>query len=70
MYERLKERMIEGSAGGELTAAGALAAGASAGTLAALATTPLDVVKTRQQVGAHPPPRLGSQPPPQKLRRI
>ena len=47
MYERLKQRAIGVSSGGELTAAGALGAGACAGTLAALATTPLDVVKTR-----------------------
>ena len=52
MYERLKQRAIGVSSGGELTAAGALGAGACAGTLAALATTPLDVVKTRQQVDA------------------
>ena len=50
--ERLKQRAIGVSSGGERTAAGALGAGAVAGTLAALATTPLDVVKTRQQVDA------------------
>jgi len=49
-YEMIKHRCLATSSNQELPASLAFGAGATAGTLAAVATTPLDVIKTRQQL--------------------
>lgn len=49
-YEGLKQRAASAHPSGEVTIAASFAAGATAGMAAAAATTPLDVVKTRQQL--------------------
>ena len=49
-YEALKQRAASAHPSGEVTIAASFAAGATAGMAAAAATTPLDVVKTRQQL--------------------
>jgi len=54
-YEAIKRRVVESSPNKELPTSAAFAAGATSGTIAAFATTPLDVVKTRQQLQQQSP---------------